>query len=327
MPIPKEALIKAILPAVGFLNRFRLGFPQYYFHGAGGIGDDLMATTIFRELRRRDSGRIAFATQHPGLFEQNPDVDRIIWHQHPRLRRWLREGLPLQRLGYAHYDQVTDRDEPLDEHVLKKLCRHAGIEGPIELRPYVYLTPAEMAGGRLADNQITIQSSARGAAFAIQNKEWFPERFQEVCTELGNSHTLVQIGSQSDPPMAGALDCRGKTSLRESAALLANSQVFLGLEGFLMHLARSVDCRSVIIYGGRLSPWQIGYSANANLVGATPCSPCWLRNHCDYGHECMNMISTSIVLAAVRQQLERHGQPLEIESATLGRKSEPHSEA
>ena len=53
------------------------------------------------------------------------------------------------------------------------------------------------------------------------------------------------------PPLKGALDLRGKTGLREAAAILSNSLVFIGQVGFLMHLARAVDCRSVIVYGGQ----------------------------------------------------------------------------
>ena len=108
---------------------------------------------------------------------------------------------------------------------------------------------------------------------------------------------------------------RGKTSLRESAAILANSLIFIGLVGFLMHLARAVDCRSVIVFGGRERPWQVGYVANCNLTGDNPCSPCWLRNRCDYEGACMDMIDAGEVLAAAESQLRRRGLPLEVQTA------------
>ncbi len=318
MPTIREATRKAILPLVGFFNRARLGFPQYYFQGAGGIGDDLMSTTVCHELHRRGAREIAVTSLYPGLFQHNPDVNRVIgYHPHPRLDRWLRQGLPFVRLAFAHYDPVSDRDEPLTENVLVRICRLAGITGSVQLRPYLFLTPEELAGGRLRENQIAIQSSGRAAAHFIQNKEWYPDRFQQVCTELATRHTMIQIGSAKDPVLSGAMDLRGRTSVRESAAILANSLMFIGLEGFVMHLARAVDCRSVIVYGGHHRPWQIGYAANANLIGDTPCSPCWLRNRCDYGHECMNMIGVKDVLAAVRRQIQQHGQPLEVEEAQL----------
>jgi ADP-heptose:LPS heptosyltransferase len=223
----------------------------------------------------------------------------------------------LVRLDYAHYDPVADADEPPTEQILATMCRRAGLTGRVALRPYLFLTPEELAAGRRGTRQIAIQSSGRAAAHFMQNKEWFPERFQQVCDALCPAHTVVQIGSAKDPALAGALDLRGQTSLRESAAILANSTVFIGLVGFLMHLARAVDCRSVIVFGGREKPWQTGYLANRNLTGDTACSPCWLRNRCDYSHECMHMITAEGVLAAAGEQVQRHGQPLEVETAEL----------
>jgi ADP-heptose:LPS heptosyltransferase len=294
-----------------------LGFPRHVYIGAGGIGDDLMCSTVFHELRRRDVRRIAFTTRFPELFQGNPDLDAIIPHKNTRLNHWIREGLEFTRLGYGHYHLETDKDDEPTEHVLAALCRIAGISGSIELRPYLYLTPEEHAAGHLAENQIVIQSSGLSAAHSMQNKEWGPERFQHVCDGLREMHTVVQIGSSQDPKLEGAIDLRGKTGLRQSAAILTNASVFVGLVGFLMHLARAVDCRAVIVYGGRETPSSTGYLANINLTGNIPCSPCWLRNRCDYKHECMRMILPETVIEAAREQNARQGQPLAVGKATL----------
>jgi ADP-heptose:LPS heptosyltransferase len=304
-------------PFAGIFNRVRLGFPSHYFVGTGGIGDDLMCTTVFRELKKRGSGRIAMATRHPLLFQGNPDVDHVIHNRNPRLSRWLLEGLPLVRLGYSDYDPVRDADEPLNEHVLVKICRLAGVNGEIELRPYLHLKPEEIAAGKLADRQIVIQSSAQGAPWPMKNKEWYLDRFQVVCGRLSQEFKIFQLGAASDPALAGVEDLRGKTTLRQSAAILSNSLVLIGLEGFLMHLARAVDCRSVIIYGGRIKPTQIGYAANENLYSPVECSPCWLRNRCDYDRKCMDMISVEQVITAARKQIARHETPLEVQTAVL----------
>jgi ADP-heptose:LPS heptosyltransferase len=276
-----------------------------------------MCTTVFHELRKRGARGIVFTTRHPSLFQVNPDLDNVLHYQRPRVNRWMQEGLPFRRLGYAPYDPETDRDEPLTEHVLKRICRVAGLTGAVDLRPYLFLTPPELASGRLGDQQIVMQSSGLGAAHSMRNKEWYPERFQEVCAHLCADHTVVQIGSTRDPKLEGALDRRGQTTLRQSAAILANSLAFIGLVGFPMHLARAVECRGVILYGGRERPWQTGYLANVNLTGEPPCSPCWLRNRCDYQHVCMDVISPETVLSAVKVQIERQGTPLETETADL----------
>ena len=308
---------KLVSPFFGLANRVRLGFPGRYFSGTGRLGDDLMGTTVFRELKKRSSRRIAMVSPHAELFAKNPDLDHLIQHSHPRMARWLTAGLPLTRLSYSTYDPARDADEPLAENVLIKLLRKARVTGEVDLRPYLFLTPSEITSGKLAREQIVMQSSGLAAPFPMRNKEWYPDRFQSVCTELSSEVQVIQIGSPNDPKLERAMDLRGKTSLRQAAALLANSLVFIGLEGFLMHLARAVDCRSVIVYGGRIKPTQIGYVANKNLYSQVRCAPCWLRNTCDYDRKCLDMITAEHVISAAAEQISRYGTLLEVQTAVL----------
>jgi ADP-heptose:LPS heptosyltransferase len=128
---------------------------------------------------------------------------------------------------------------------------------------------------------------------------------------------VVQVGSASDLRLEGAIDLRGKTSHRQTAAILANSLVFVGLVGFVMHLARAVDCRSVIIYGGREKPTITGYVANKNLYHQVRCAPCWLRNACEFNRKCMDMVTVGQVISATADQISRYGTLLEVQTAVL----------
>jgi len=314
---PTNIAGRAISPFAGVVNRVRHGFPSRFFQGAGRIGDDLMGSVVFRELRKRSKRSIAVVTRNPALFEKNPDVEKIIRQTDAFLNRCGRAGLPVVQLAHSGYDAARDADIPPDEHVLIRLCRLAGIAGPVELRPYIFLAPAELAAGKLAENQVAIQSTGMAGPFPIQNREWYPQRFQELCAQLRSDVRVVQLGSPSDMKLEGAIDLRGKTDLRQSAAVLANSLVFIGLCGFLMHLARAVDCRSVIIYGGREKPAISGYVANKNLYTQVRCAPCWLRNACDFNHKCMDMISVDQVVAATADQIGRYGTLLEVQTAVL----------
>ena len=96
------------------------------------------------------------------------------------------------------------------------------------------------------------------------------------------------------------LDLRGRTTLREAAAVLHASLAFVGLEGFLAHLARSVDCPGVIVFGGRVRPETCGYTANRNFYGAVPCAPCGLRSGCPNSMVCMDEIAPLEVARSVR---------------------------
>ena len=317
MAAPKEIARRIVSPFAGVVNRLRYGFPSRYFQGAGRMGDDLMCSTILRELRKRGKRSLAVVTPNPSLFEKNPDVQKIILQSDARLNRWGRAGLPVVKLAHTGYDAARDLDLPPDEHVLIRICRLAGIRGPVELRPYIFLTAAELAAGKLVENQVAIQSSGLSSPLGLLNREWYQQRFQELCAELRSDVRVVQIGGISDMRLEGAVDLRGKTSLRQTAAVLANSLVFIGLVGFVMHLARAVDCRSVIIYGGREKPAITGYVANKNLYTQVRCAPCWFRNACEFNHKCMDMISVEQVIAATADQISRHGTLLEVQTAVL----------
>ena len=84
-----------------------------------------------------------------------------------------------------------------------------------------------------------------------------------------------------------------------------------------MHLARAVETRSVIIYGGRLKAWQSGYPCNENIETNPDCSPCWQNNHCDYDRKCLKEISVNDVLEAIERAEKRLPEKLETEVVVI----------
>jgi ADP-heptose:LPS heptosyltransferase len=151
----------------------------------------------------------------------------------------------------------------------------------------------------------------------MRNKQWYPDRFQSVVDALRSDFDFIQLGSASDPPLQNVKDFRGKTSIRQSAALLHHARLYVGTVGFLMHLARAVDCQSVIVFGGREAPWQSGYSCNVNLYTPVPCAPCWRWNRCDYNRRCMSSISANDVIRAVREIALRPAKPLATDTVDI----------
>jgi hypothetical protein len=281
----------------------------------GAPGDDLLCTVPLRELKRRQPKmQIAMLTRHPALFQGSPDVARVLPKNNYSIEPILR-GLGYRCIvpHYTAYDEETDKDRRPEGHILKVMCRQAGIKGDVTVRPYLYLTEAEKQKGKIAARQICVQSSVNGAMFAMKNKEWHIDRMQAAVTALAADCTVIQLGADADTALDHVLDLRGKTTLREAAAILSQSLCFVGLVGFLMHLARAVECRSVIVYGGRELPNESGYVCNTNLTGATECAPCWQHNRCDYNRACMDLITAERVIAATRDLVMRTGTPLEVE--------------
>lgn len=295
------------------IRREYRGVQHLVYFGGHGLGDELLLTTVLHELRRRGGRGLGVMTSVPEIFEHSPDVDVVkpVRHDH---RAFLdRAGIRAEQLTYIREQRPPDIDVPPPRHVLAEMCRLAGITGDIALRPYFHLTDEEKAAARRDRPFIAMQSSRRSASLQIANKEWLPERLQEVADGLRERFELVQIGQAPDPPIVGAVDLRGRTSIRETAAVLHHARAFVGLVGFPMHLARSVDCPAVIIYGGREHPGQSGYSGNENLFTPLPCSPCWRWNSCDFDRQCMTAIRADDVLAAAGRLVARPrgGAPVE----------------
>jgi ADP-heptose:LPS heptosyltransferase len=91
--------------------------------------------------------------------------------------------------------------------------------------------------------------------------------------------------------------------------VLSVCRLFVGLEGLLMHLARAVHCRSVIVFGGREAPANAGYLQNVNITRTPPCSPCWRFSACDFGRQCLRDIRPAEVVRHARSLLARRPSP------------------
>ena len=292
----KKHGLREVLGGLRLLLRHRPPLLLYY---GVGIGDNLLCTTIAREYARRALPPIWMLSDYPVLFAGNPDIGGVV-----------PDAKLLRSFAKRNIGQV--------------LCPHYASAVPeedreIALRPYYAVPAPAQQSGRRVPNQIAIQSS--GLGWPIPVKEWFPERFQRVVDLLKARYGFVQIGAVSDPLLSGALDLRGQTSVPETAAILAQSRLFVGQVGFLMHLARAVDCPAVIVYGGREHPVQSGYICNRNLFTPLPCSPCWRRNSCPIERECMRQIEPESVARAIESQLARSRvhpwAPLEAQSELL----------
>jgi ADP-heptose:LPS heptosyltransferase len=299
--------------------------PSHLIRYFGGIGDNLLCATVAKGICDRDpDARVWIVTRFPELFENTPFFPKVFSMEHWHL--WEAPSIRSRRLFLAYTKERFPganlaEDLPPKEHIIASMCRNAGLRGDVALRPYFTLTDDERRAGALAPTQVTVQCIGPESGAAMLNKLWDPKRFQDVVDGLGplfNGRVkLLQVGDSRDVRLDGVVDLRGTTSLRETAAILSQSVCFVGTVGFLMHLARAVECRSVIIYGGREHSWQTGYVCNENLDSFVECSPCWKWNRCDFGRKCMELISVEQVVAAVQRVVEHRGMALETETVCL----------
>jgi hypothetical protein len=293
------------------------GLPDSLVYFGLAPGDDMLCTVVLHELKKQGQKKIWMMSQNPELFEKNGDVDLVVPIE-DRYRVYVQAyGIKWQPLEYARFDQEKDQSEPPKRHIIAELCWRAGVRGTVKLHPRFHIKAEEKAWAAWAGGHVAIQSSGLGGRWPMRNKQWYPERFQQVVDGLKGTFKFIQLGSPGDPPLDGVVDLRGKTGLRESAAVIESCRLFIGNAGFLMHLARAVERPSVIVYGGREAPWQSGYSCNLNLYSSTPCAPCWLLNKCDYNRMCMDKITAHEVIQAIEKMTSQAPTPLAVDEASI----------
>lgn len=122
---------------------------------------------------------------------------------------------------------------------------------------------------------------------------------------------VILLGAKDDARVDGVdIDLRGRTSIREAAAVLRDAAVFVGPEGGLTNLARAVQTRSVVFFGST-PPEFFALRSNIN-VRPQRCGGCWWTTP-SYLHQCPRLqvtpectasIPEQVVLSAVAQSLQ-----------------------
>ena len=156
--------------------------PQHLIYfGGEGFGDDLLLTSVLVELHRRGVRRLAVITRLVEIFAHFPFPLAVLdygrWTTLDAMIRWGRRNT---KPNYYRGFREPDIDIPGPGHIIGEMCRQAGIDGQVELKPHVFLRPEERSRGRLVENQAVIQCMDRTSLNASLNKIWFADRYQEV---------------------------------------------------------------------------------------------------------------------------------------------------
>jgi len=261
-----------------------------------GIGDDIMLSGVARELRRQGhAARITIVTRYPSLFYRNPDVHRVVFNNawpgqgcRRRVYHFLRRRNLARKLFLPFYPCPLNDMHPLQYHY-----RDIGLDAnAAEVRSEIFLSPDEiMTARRLLGTGTWIGLHSTGKLRYTANKNWGAERFRRLCRLFqSKGYNVVQLGRAEDPPSAATLDLRGKTTLRQAAAVIAVCTMSVFQEGGLSHMSHAVATPCVVVCGGFsgrnwLYPGQVFAGADME------CAPCNNPAPCPKQVACMDMIT------------------------------------
>jgi len=278
----------------------------------GGIGDALVCTPSFKALKEKFPGcriTVYYSNRHHReVFRNNPCIDS--------LRRLTLLSLlldPLRLYGYffnrqtGRYYRLYFNYVPTSMLYSKSVKEIAADIFDLRLkdkRVQLFLTEKEhrMAVEMLAPyrNTVIVHVYSRSS----RNHHWDMANWAALVRQLPDL-TFIQIGNDDEPPIEGALDWRGKTSLREAFALLAHCLSFVGIESVYGHVTNAFLLPGVVLFGDS-SPLFWGHDNNINIYKGVSCSPCYDYAYgapCPFGHECMRRITVEEVRDALIRQV------------------------
>jgi hypothetical protein len=263
----------------------------------GAPGDALITANVIRCIKKKYSQlMVNCITPHPKLIRFDPSIDSINCKE------------SFYSFDSSYWELIV-RKEKRENIIAHNLCR-IGIDEH-EYRAKFYLSEEERKWAK----QLVDVVPKPVIAICTQSKEvvknWPLDHWVELINSISPDFSIIQLGDDKEPELEKVIRFAGKHTMRESAAILSHSDLFIGPDSLLMHIANGLEIPSVILFGGSRPVQCLGYDQNINLSSSPHCSPCWIHDGfetCDHQVQCMNEISKESVLDAVTSLLNVHTQ-------------------
>lgn len=260
------------------------------FVRAGGFGDLVLMTPVFREIKRRwPTCKIGISTMcHYGVVLENlPFIDAIEDYPITRAMADLYEA-------WVFFERAVEGNPRARQiHMTDLFAEITGISEMEEKQPAYKVLPEELAW---CLQEYPRKSSARrlcvqvGASAAC--RVYPMELTKKVCYALSTKGWEVflmgafgEVGLEKKMPgLRNVAD--DNLTFRQSCAVMNNADCFLGMDSAMLHVAGALGVPAVGLYGP--FPWQLrtAYSPSITAIsGNGHCAPCFhhvnsaKRNH------------------------------------------------
>jgi ADP-heptose:LPS heptosyltransferase len=263
----------------------------------GGLGDELMAAAICREIKTRNPDcRVTILSRFPELIARCGVADEV--QPHTRLAEIaacsLRYGPPV----------------PPAREIPRMMAECVGLDLSLSRCAAPQVEPGDATRAAL--------SALPGPLVVVQplsskwspNKNWPAERWHELVAQLlAAGCSVVEVGAEPlEPPLPAAgrfISLVGKTSLADYAWTVSQAAAFIGPVSSGMHLASGYGVPAFIIIGGYEAPTGFAYEGVTTFYTAVPCAPCWIPDQCPHQRRCLTEIAPATVRDAVLGKIRR----------------------
>ena len=206
-------------------------------------------------------------------------------------------------------------------NVLSSIGFLSGLPIDQQTQPFLAPNPDEFhpirhSGEALRGRYVTVHDgfdNTTGIAPGQATKCWPLEHWSALVEQIAKTVPgvkIVQVGGTKSRPIPGVdVNLVGRTTLHQAAWIIKGAVLHIDTDSGLVHLARAVHTRSVVLFGPTDKAYY-GYVDNLN-VGSAGCSNCWWSTpdwlaHCPRGltqPECMASIRPDTVMHAIEAAL------------------------
>lgn len=273
----------------------------------GGIGDVLMTTPTVRAIKTRfPNSELTYATDpkyaNGGLIEileNNPYIDKVVpFNQISRNMFHLYAdltsvGVARERMNYPPVNRI----DLFAEFVGIDLFDPTPVYVPTREEQLWARQKIQKWTGGETKKVITIHISS-----VDNRRNWPIQNFIELVGKITSSYedVFVIIFDQHKKGGWGIKNTKvaNNFGIRQVAALIDASQLFIGPDSGLMHIAGALEKHMITLFGSTDPTARVNHYINARYLIDDDCRVCWY-NAC--GRNCMSLISVNDVWKEVKE--------------------------
>lgn len=238
-------------------------------HIEGGIGKNILATTVVSSLKKADPDRkIILVTAWVEVWFNNPNVYRVY---------------PFGNLAHFHKSYIQGKDvkiyrhEPYhqEDYILKKKhliqtwCELCDVEYDGSF-PRIYLNPLEVEATRIQlkmDKPIMLIHANGGGGNQKLPYSWYRDlpymNGVDVVNEFKDEYNIYQIAKDNQPLLPNVTKL--SLPLRHLFASFLFSKKRLLIDSFSQHISAALSLPSTVVWIGN-KPEILGYKMHKNII-------------------------------------------------------------
>lgn len=268
------------------------------------LGDVIWTIPLVEHFKRSEECHITIMTKHHQAYINNPFIDNVVNYDY-----------------HIQNEEVINLDGSYESHRdmhLLEAYYTANIKSPFIFKPSLY--PYKVDYERILPKILRLSKFEQivtiHCAATSQFRIWSRENWENVIKELSKQKIgIILIGANKDYSFEESdnlVNLVGQTEFLEIAALMSFSDLFIGGDSGMSHVAFSMNTPSIVLYNLVSPEFRMSYSSLCYPIVPTNASCQFCMNNingiyrCDHPEhtECMDAISAKEVISKAKSILK-----------------------